>query len=99
MDLYVWKLTYLQYFFKRREDFAGLLKNQTFSNIIPGAKHVVNTFKIRSLCARLYLFVVYILFAPVISTSIHHCVNSYLDIKIMMKVIKTEAFNDGLTSQ
>ena len=33
------------YFFKKREDFSCLLKNPTFfSNIIPHAKHVLNTF-------------------------------------------------------
>ena len=32
------------YFFKRREDFSCLLKNPIFSNIIPRAKHVLNTF-------------------------------------------------------
>ena len=44
----------------------------------------------------MYLFVVYILFAPVISTSIHRCVNNSYDIKVLMKVIKTETFNVGL---
>ena len=51
--------------------FLVSLKNLTFSNIFPCAKHVLHTFKFRTLCARLYLFVVYILFALVISTSIH----------------------------
>ena len=50
------------YFFKRREDFSRLLKNPTFSNIFPRAKHVVNTFELRTLCARLYVFVVFYLF-------------------------------------
>ena len=44
-------------------------------------------------------FIVYILFAPVISISIHHCVNNSHDIKVLMKVIKTEMFNIGFTSQ
>ena len=35
-------------------------------------------------------FVIYILFASVISTSIHHCVNNSSDIKVPMKVITTE---------
>ena len=63
------------YFFKRREDFSCFLKNPIFLNIIPGAKHVLDTFKLRTLYVRLYLFVVYILFAPVILTSTHRCVN------------------------
>ena len=44
-------------------------------------------------------FAVYILFAPVISTSIHRCVNNSHDIKVLMKVIKTETFNVGFTSK
>ena len=36
---------------------------------------------------------VYILFAPVISKSIHHCVNNSPDIIVLMKVIETEIFN------
>ena len=87
------------YFFKRREDFSCLLKNRTFSNIIPRAKHVLNTFKLRMLYACLYLFVVYILFAPIILTSIHCCVYNSHDIEVMGKVIKTETFNVGFTSK
>ena len=33
-----------------------LLKNSTFLNIIPCAKHILNTFKLRMLYAHLYLF-------------------------------------------
>ena len=44
-------------------------------------------------------FDVYILFAPVISTSIHRCVNYSYDIKVLMKVMKTETFHDGFTLQ
>ena len=51
------------------------------------------------LCARLYLFVVYILFAPFISTSIHRRANSSPDIKVLMKVIDTETFNVDFTSK
>ena len=87
------------YFFKRREDFSHLLKNPPFSNIFPRTKHILNTFKLRTLYARLYLFVVYILFAPVISTSIHRCVNNFSDIKVLMKVSETETFNVDFTSQ
>ena len=50
-------------------------------------------------CARLYLFVVYVLFAPVISTIIHRCVNNSPDIKLLMKVIEPETFNVDFTSQ
>ena len=35
--------------------------------------------------------------APVISTSIHHCVNNCHDIKVLMKVIETRTFNVGFT--
>ena len=94
------KLPISAYFFKRREDISCLLKNPIFSNIIPRAKHVLNTFKLRTLYARFFFFfVVYILFAPVILTSIFRCVNSSHDIKVLMKVIKTETFNVGFTSQ
>ena len=44
-------------------------------------------------------FIVYILFAPVISTSIHFCENNSHDIKVLMKIIKTETFNVGFTSE
>ena len=84
------------YFFKRREDFSSLLKSPTFSNIIQRAKHGLDTFKLN---AHLYLFIVSILFVPVILTNIHRCVNSSPDIKVLMKIIKTETFNVGFTSQ
>ena len=60
-DLYISKLTYLCVFLGTK------WKNPTISNIFPRAKQVLNTFDLRKLCAHLYLFVVYILFAPVIS--------------------------------
>ena len=41
-------------------------------------------------------FVIYILFAAVI---IHHCVNNSHDIKVLMKVIKTETFDVGFVSK
>ena len=44
-------------------------------------------------------FVIYILFAPVILTSIHRCSKNSNDIKILMKFIKTETFNVGFTSK
>ena len=43
--------------------------------------------------------VVYILYAPVISTNIHCCMYNSSDIKVLMKVIKTETFNADFTSQ
>ena len=43
-------------------------------------------------------FVIYIFFAPIVSTSIHRCLNNSHDIKALMKVIKTETFNVGFTS-
>ena len=81
------------YFFKRREDFLVYEKNSTFSKVIPRVKHVLNTFKLRSLWARLYLFVVYILFALVISTSIRRYVKNSPDTKVLMMVIETEKIN------
>ena len=45
------------------------------------------------------IFVIYILFASVIFTSIHRWVNNSQDIKVLMKVIKTETFNVDFTSQ
>ena len=44
-------------------------------------------------------FVVYILFAPVISTIIHRRVNNSNDIKVLMKVIKTGTFAVAFASQ
>ena len=70
----------------------------TFSNIFPRAKHVCNTFELGMLCACLYVFICYISFAPVISTSIHRCVNNFPDIKVLMMVIETETFNIDFTS-
>ena len=61
----------------------GWLQNPTFSNIIPRAKHVLNTSKCTFISFSLYT----ILFAPVISTSIHRCMNNSHDIKVLMKVI------------
>ena len=46
-----------------------------------------------------YLFVVYIFLAPVISTSIHDCVDNSPDIKVLVNVIETETFNVDFTSQ
>ena len=88
------------YFFKRLKDFSRLLKkNPTFSNIFLCAKHILNTFKLRMLCARFYIFIVCILFAPVILISIHRCVNNFPDIKVLMMVIETKTFNINFTSQ
>ena len=90
---------YLCIFLWKTGEFFLSLKNPTFSNI-PRAKHVGDTFKLRTLDARLYLFVEYILFASVILESIHRCVKDSNDIKVLMKVIKTETFNVvGFTSQ
>ena len=47
----------------------------------------------------MYLFVVYTSFAPVISTIIHCSMNNSPDIKVLVKVIETEAFNIDFTSQ
>ena len=66
--------------------------------VFPRAKHVFNTFKLWTLCARLYLFVVYISFAPVISTSNHRYVN-YSDVGVPMMVAEAETFNVDFTSQ
>ena len=44
-------------------------------------------------------FIVYILFTPVISISIHCRVNNSLDIKILMKVTEAETFEVDFTSQ
>ena len=44
--------------------------------------------------------ILYIFFALIISTGIHHCVNNIShDIKVLMKVIKTETFNVGFISK
>ena len=44
-------------------------------------------------------FVIYILFAPVISTSIPRYVNNSHYIKVLMTVIKTETFNVSFSSK
>ena len=84
------------YFFKRQEGFSCLFKKK-FNRF----KYLstLETFKLRMLCVHLYLFVVYILFAPVISINIHHCVNNFPDIKVLMMVIETETFNVDFSSQ
>ena len=86
------------YFLKDGRILLVTLKNSTFSNIFSRAIHVLNTFKLRTQYTRLYLYDVYILFAPVISTSIDRCVN-YSDIKALMMVIETETFNVDFTWQ
>ena len=43
--------------------------------------------------------VIYILFAPAISTSIHDSMNNSHDIKVLMKVIISDKFNVGFTSK
>ena len=93
------KLSYLLSISLKDRRIFLIWNNPAFSNIFPHAKHVLNTFKLRTLCARLYLFVVNILFAPVISTSIHRCVNNFPGIKVLMMVIETETFNVDFTSQ
>ena len=45
----------------------------------------------------MYLFVVYFLFAPVISESIHRNVN-YSDIQVLMMVIETETLTSTLNN-
>ena len=74
------------------------MKKSNIFNIFPRAKHVLNTFKLRMLCARLYLFVVYISLVPVISANIHRYVNCS-DILVLMIVPKTETFNVDFNSQ
>ena len=69
-----------------------ILGNPTFPNMFPRARHVLNTFKLWTLCARLHLFVVYFLFAPVVLASIHRYEN-YSDIQVLMMVTETETFN------
>ena len=81
-DLYIWKLNCFCIFLNKLSRFFG---NPTFSNIFPHARYVLMTFE---LCTFVYLFVVYFLFAPVISASIHHYVN-YFDIQVLMMVTET----------
>ena len=50
------------------------------------------------LCVHLYLFVAYILFAPVISTNTHRCVNNFPDNKVLLKLIETETISVDFTS-
>ena len=44
-------------------------------------------------------FVIYIFFAPIISTNIHRNGNNSHNIKVLMKVIKTETFNVDFISE
>ena len=85
------------YFLKNGRIDLISLGNPTFSNIFPHARHVLNTFELWTLCAHLYLYVVYFSFAPVISASIHHYAK-YSDIQILMIVTETETFNVDFTS-
>ena len=71
--------------------------NPTFSNIFPRTRHVLTTFELWTVCVRLYLFVVYFSFAPVISPSIYRCVN-YSVMDVLMTVTETETFNVDFTS-
>ena len=48
-----------------------------------------------AMCMFIYLFVVYFLFAPIISASIHHYVN-YFDIQVLMLVTETESLTSTL---
>ena len=63
-----------------------LARGMIFENVV-FLRDKKNPSVLRTLCADLYLFVVYILFVPVISTSIHRCVNNYPDIKVLTEVI------------
>ena len=83
---------------KKREDLSRFFKKSSlFKYIFPRFKHVLNTFKLRTLFTRFYFFVVYISFVPVISTSTHRYVN-FSDIKVLMMVTETETFNVNFTS-
>ena len=95
-NLYIWKLVFA-YFLINRRIYLVSLGNPTFSNIFPCARHVLNTFELWTLCARLYLFIVYFSFAPIILASIHRYVN-YFDIQVLMIVTETETFNVDFTS-
>ena len=47
-------------FFKRREDFSCFLKRNQHFQISFYVPYVLSTFKLRTLCARFYLFALYI---------------------------------------
>ena len=47
------------YFLKNGRIYLVSLRNPTFSNIFPRAKHNLNTFKLSTLCARLCIFSLY----------------------------------------
>ena len=85
------------YFLINEKIYLVSLGNPTFSNIFSCVRHVLNTFELWTLCAHLYLFVVYFSFAPVISASIHRYV-IYSDIQILMMVTETETFNINFNS-
>ena len=55
------------YFLINRRVYLVSLGNPSFLNIFPGARDVLNTFELWTLCARSYLFVVYIFYLLLLS--------------------------------
>ena len=94
--IYIYEnLLVFAYFLINGRIYLVSLGNPTFSNTFLRARAVRMTFELRTLCVRLYLFVVYFSFDPVISASIRRYVN-YSYIQVLMMVTETETLASTL---
>ena len=72
------------------------LKIYNIFKIFPCARHVLMTFELWMLCARLWIFSLHIsYFSPVISANIH-CYVNYFDIQVLMMVTETKTLTSTL---
>ena len=94
-DIYIWKLTCCV-FLNKREVLSRFFGKSNIFTYFSTCQTRSNDFWIMSaMCTFMYLFVVYFSFAPVISASIHNCVN-YFDIQVLMMVTETETLTSTL---
>ncbi len=98
MDDSKWSIhmkTFLAYFSINGRFCLVSLKNPTFSNIFPRAKHVLMTFEFWTLCACLSIFSLYI--SHLLLSSQHHpSICELFHIQVLMMVIKTETLTSTL---
>ena len=89
-DLYIWKLTCRCVFLNKREVLSRFIgKSNIFKYVCTCQIRSYDFWIMNTMCTFMYLFVVYISFAPVISASIHRYVN-YFEIQLLMIVTETE---------
>ena len=94
-NLYIWKLTCC-IFLNKQEVLSNFFEKSNIFKYFSTCQTRSNDFWIMNTTGTfMYLFVVYFLFAPVISTSIHHYVN-YLDIQVVMMVTETKTLTSTL---